>query len=93
MLPTGKYGGFMTNQTAEIGIVGSGIMGSGLAEVAAKAGYQVVVRSRTQASADEMLALLTKGLAKQVERGRLDADECASDPRTGADDGSVSRIW
>ena len=31
-----------------VGIVGSGIMGSGIAEVAAAAGYEVVVRSRSQ---------------------------------------------
>ena len=30
-----------------VGILGSGIMGAGIAEVAAKAGYEVVVRSRT----------------------------------------------
>jgi 3-hydroxybutyryl-CoA dehydrogenase len=57
-----------------VGIVGSGIMGSGLAEVAAKAGYTVIVRSRTQATADAMVASLGKSLAKQVERGKL-ADE------------------
>ena len=39
-----------------IGVVGSGIMGSGLAEVAARAGCDVVVRSRTQGSADSMVA-------------------------------------
>ena len=57
-----------------VGILGSGIMGSGLAEVAAKAGYTVIVRSRTQATADAMVASLGKSLAKQVERGKL-ADE------------------
>ena len=31
-----------------VGIVGSGIMGSGIAEVAAAAGYEVVLRSRSQ---------------------------------------------
>ena len=31
-----------------IGVVGSGIMGAGVAEVAAKAGFEVVVRSRAQ---------------------------------------------
>ncbi len=55
-----------------VGIVGSGIMGSGIAEVAAKAGYEVVLRSRAQASADAMVANLEKSLAKQVERGKLD---------------------
>jgi 3-hydroxybutyryl-CoA dehydrogenase len=55
-----------------LGIVGSGIMGSGIAEVAAKAGVDVVLRSRQQASADAMLAALEKSLAKQVERGKLE---------------------
>ncbi len=58
-----------------VGIVGSGIMGAGLAEVAARAGFEVVVRSRTQGSADAMREAVAKGLAKQVERGKLDADQ------------------
>lgn len=61
-----------------IGIVGSGIMGSGIAEVAARAGYAVVLRSRTQAGADATLAGLERSLAKQVERGRLDDANRAS---------------
>ena len=61
-----------------VGIVGSGIMGSGIAEVAAKAGYDVVLRSRAQSTADAMIAGLEKSLAKQVERGKLDdADRTA----------------
>jgi 3-hydroxybutyryl-CoA dehydrogenase len=56
-----------------VGIVGSGIMGSGIAELAAKAGFDVVLRSRAQHSADAMVASLEKSLAKQVERGKLDA--------------------
>jgi 3-hydroxybutyryl-CoA dehydrogenase len=56
-----------------VGIVGSGIMGSGIAEVAAKSGYEVVLRSRAQQSADAMVASLEKSLAKQVERGKLEA--------------------
>jgi 3-hydroxybutyryl-CoA dehydrogenase len=62
-------------ETTHVGIVGSGIMGSGLAEVAARAGYQVTVRSRSQATADAMLATVDKGLAKQVERGKATVDE------------------
>src|SRR4029450_13797989 len=58
-----------------IGIVGSGIMGSGVAEVAAKAGIEVVLRSRAQSTADAMVAGLDKSLAKQVERGKLDEGE------------------
>jgi 3-hydroxybutyryl-CoA dehydrogenase len=58
-----------------VGVVGSGIMGSGVAEVAAKAGFEVVLRSRAQASADAMVAALEKSLGKQVERGKLDDAE------------------
>ncbi len=58
-----------------LGIVGSGIMGSGIAEVAAKAGVSVVLRSRKQESADAMVTALGTSLAKQVSRGRLDEAE------------------
>jgi len=61
-----------------VGVLGSGIMGSGLAEVAARAGYSVIVRSRVQSSADDMVAMLAKSLAKQVERGKLDAETSAA---------------
>jgi 3-hydroxybutyryl-CoA dehydrogenase len=57
-----------------VGIVGSGIMGSGIAEVAAKAGFEVILRSRSQTSADSMVAGLQKSLDKQVEKGRLEAE-------------------
>lgn len=61
-----------------LGIVGSGIMGSGIAEVAAKAGVAVVLRSRKQETADAMLAGLGKSLAKQVAKGRLAEDEAVA---------------
>jgi 3-hydroxybutyryl-CoA dehydrogenase len=61
-----------------LGIVGSGIMGSGLAEVAARAGMSVVLRSRKQESADAMVAGLERSLAKQVERGKLDESEASA---------------
>ncbi len=58
-----------------VGIVGSGIMGSGIAEAAAAAGHEVVLRSRSQSTADAMLAGLEKSLARQVEKGRRTAEE------------------
>src|SRR5437868_2707917 len=58
-----------------VGIVGSGIMGSGIAEVAAKTGHEVVLRSRKQETADSMVAGLEKSLAKQVEKGRLSDED------------------
>jgi 3-hydroxybutyryl-CoA dehydrogenase len=58
-----------------VGIVGSGIMGSGIAEVAAKAGFEVTLRSRSDQGAQSMMTGLEKSLAKQVEKGRLDDGE------------------
>ena len=37
-----------------VGVVGSGIMGSGLAEVIARGGMNLIVRSRSQATAEAM---------------------------------------
>jgi 3-hydroxybutyryl-CoA dehydrogenase len=62
-----------------VGIVGSGIMGSGIAECAARNGHEVILRSRQQATADAMLAGLEKSLAKQAEKGRIsDEDRTAT---------------
>lgn len=62
----------------KVGICGSGIMGSGLAEVAAKAGYSVVVRSRSAATAQAMITSIEKGLDKQVQREKISADDKAA---------------
>jgi 3-hydroxybutyryl-CoA dehydrogenase len=58
-----------------VGIIGSGIMGAGLAEVAARAGCEVTVRSRTQTAVDEMMSRLAAGLDRQVAKGRLEPGE------------------
>ncbi len=55
-----------------VGIVGSGIMGSGVAECAAKSGFEVVLRSRKPETAEAMHSSLNASLTKQVERGKLD---------------------
>lgn len=56
----------------KVGVIGSGIMGAGIVQVAAQAGYEVVLRSRQQATADATLASLEKGLARLVEKGRME---------------------
>ncbi|MCZ7529836.1 MAG: 3-hydroxybutyryl-CoA dehydrogenase [Acidimicrobiia bacterium] len=58
-----------------VGVVGSGIMGSGIVEVAAKAGYEVVLRSRAQETADGTVAKLEKSLTRQVEKEKIDEAE------------------
>jgi 3-hydroxybutyryl-CoA dehydrogenase len=60
-----------------VGIVGSGIMGSGIAEVAARAGCTVVVRSRSQAGADQTVAGLRRSLDRQVSKARIEENEAA----------------
>src|ERR1700722_13245361 len=60
------------------GIVGSGVMGAGIAETAGRAGIEVVLRSRRQETADATIAGLEKSLAKQVERGKLPEDDRAA---------------
>jgi 3-hydroxybutyryl-CoA dehydrogenase len=68
-----------------VGIVGSGIMGSGIAESAATHGFEVVLRSRSQSTADGMVAGMEKSLAKQVEKGKVsEADRDAAMARVTA---------
>ena len=54
-----------------VGIVGSGIMGSGIAETAAVNGFEVVLRSRSQSTADATIAALEKSLNRQVQKEKL----------------------
>ena len=58
-----------------VGIVGSGIMACGLAEVVARAGYDVLVASRSQASAEGVRRTIDNGFATAIERGKSTADE------------------
>jgi 3-hydroxyacyl-CoA dehydrogenase/enoyl-CoA hydratase/3-hydroxybutyryl-CoA epimerase len=55
---------------ARIGVLGAGMMGGGIACVAAAAGCEVVLIDRTQAEADKGKATTQKTLAREVERGR-----------------------
>ena len=74
MLPNGNYCDGMT-EIKKVGVLGSGIMGSGLAEVVARAGLDVVVRSRTQAGEDAVLDKVGSGLARHVAKERMTEDE------------------
>ncbi|MEM9746835.1 MAG: 3-hydroxybutyryl-CoA dehydrogenase [Actinomycetota bacterium] len=58
-----------------VGVLGSGIMGAGLVEVAARSGRQAVLRSRTTESAERALAQVAKGLDKQVAKEKITPDE------------------
>lgn len=64
-----------TNNVQLVGVCGSGIMGAGLAEVVARAGMDVVVRSRTLDGAKSMLSSIEKNLDKQVAKDKMTVDQ------------------
>jgi len=57
----------------KVGVLGCGLMGSGIAEVAAKSGFDVVVREVDQALLDKGMGRLRGSLDKAVEKGKLAA--------------------
>ncbi len=65
----------MVNKTRSIGIVGSGIMAGGIAEVVARSGMRAVLRARSESSAAAAVKQVAGGLARQVDKGKLEAAE------------------
>jgi 3-hydroxybutyryl-CoA dehydrogenase len=59
----------------KVGVVGCGLMGSGIAQVAAQAGCQVTVREVSQQLLDKGLQGIEKNLARLVEKGTLSAGD------------------
>lgn len=62
----------------KVGVLGAGLMGSGIAHACASAGLDTVLLDREQALAERGKAHAEKLLGREVERGRLDADGCAA---------------
>lgn len=56
-----------------VAVVGSGAMGSGIAQVAASAGHQVLLFDARTDAADKAIAEIGKTYARLVEKGRMDA--------------------
>jgi 3-hydroxybutyryl-CoA dehydrogenase len=61
----------------KVGVVGCGLMGSGISQAAAVAGFPTVVRELSQELLDRGLASIARSLAKFVEKGELTAVEKA----------------
>ena len=55
-----------------VGVLGCGLMGHGIAQVAAQGGYDVVVREVDQATLDKGLGKIEKQLARAVEKGKAE---------------------
>jgi 3-hydroxybutyryl-CoA dehydrogenase len=55
----------------KVGVVGCGLMGSGIAEVCARSGYSVIVSEINQELLDKGMAALKSSLDKAVSKGKL----------------------
>ncbi|MDQ3963414.1 MAG: 3-hydroxybutyryl-CoA dehydrogenase [Actinomycetota bacterium] len=63
---------------ATVGVVGTGLMASGIAEVAAKAGCEVILRGRSEAAIKRSKGAVEKSVSKAVSKGKVEqsaADE------------------
>ncbi|MFT4127724.1 MAG: 3-hydroxybutyryl-CoA dehydrogenase [Gordonia sp. (in: high G+C Gram-positive bacteria)] len=59
----------------QLGVIGGGTMGAGIAEVAAKAGDAVLVLERDQEAADAATARIEKSLARGVKSGKISRED------------------
>ncbi|MFD8236521.1 3-hydroxyacyl-CoA dehydrogenase family protein [Streptomyces sp. NPDC059696] len=60
-----------------VGVAGSGTMASGIAEVFAKAGHEVVLAARSAEKAQTAKARIGKSLSRSVDKGRMTAEAAA----------------
>lgn len=58
-----------------VGVLGCGLMGSGIAQVCAAAGYEVVVREVSDEAAERGMASIRRRLDREVERGSASAEQ------------------
>ena len=58
-----------------VGVVGTGTMAAGIAEVFAKAGFDVLLRGRSEHKLERAVGKIEKSLTKAVDRGRLTPEE------------------
>jgi 3-hydroxybutyryl-CoA dehydrogenase len=65
----------MAQQIEKVGVLGAGLMGHGIAQVAAQAGYQVVLREVDEAALAKGIGKIDKQLARAVEKGRSSAED------------------
>lgn len=68
----------MSRAIETVGVVGGGLMGSGIAQTCATAGLPTVIRDVARGPLDKARAGIEKSLAKFVEKGKLTADQQAA---------------
>jgi 3-hydroxybutyryl-CoA dehydrogenase len=68
----------MLGPSTRVGVLGSGAMGSGIAQVAATAGHQVVLADLNEAALERALAGIRTALDRDVEKGRATTEAAAA---------------
>ena len=68
----------LRHQISTVGVVGTGTMASGIVEVFAKAGYDVLFVGRSQDKVDGVVTAITKNFDRQIQRGRATEDDKAA---------------
>lgn len=63
------------SETSRVGVIGSGLMGSGIAEVCARAGLDVIVAEVNATALDSGRSRIEKSLARGVKNGKLAEEE------------------
>lgn len=79
-----------------IGVVGAGTMGNGIAQVAARAGYSVVMRDVREELVERGLAAINKSLQRDVDKDRLSSEEkqaILGRIKTATDLAALSSSW
>jgi 3-hydroxybutyryl-CoA dehydrogenase len=62
-------------EIAKVGVLGCGLMGHGIAQICAQAGWDVVVVEADQGALDKGLGKIEKQLGRAVEKGKLEQDD------------------
>jgi 3-hydroxybutyryl-CoA dehydrogenase len=57
-----------------VGVLGAGLMGSGIAEICAKAGYETIIREVDAAALEKGKRRIESSISKAIERGKLGAE-------------------
>jgi 3-hydroxybutyryl-CoA dehydrogenase len=65
----------MAQQLKQVGVLGAGLMGHGIAQVAAQAGYEVVLREVDEATLAKGIGKIEKQLARAVEKGKSSQED------------------